>query len=84
MGTKNNPGPFDCYKAALPDEPVFVLLARDPRFYHHVNTWAKDRMDAIHCGDRPVNDGLMVSEAFKTADNGAIWRRMNNGIWRKS
>jgi hypothetical protein len=29
MGTKNNPGKFDCYQAAEPDEPMFVLLARD-------------------------------------------------------
>lgn len=30
MGTKNNPGKFDCYAAADPDEPMFVLLGRDP------------------------------------------------------
>jgi hypothetical protein len=29
MGTKNNPGAFDCYAAADPDEPMFVLLGRD-------------------------------------------------------
>ncbi|MFN3464449.1 MAG: hypothetical protein ACK4X1_10260 [Terricaulis sp.] len=29
MGTKNNPGQFDCYTAADPDEPMFILLARD-------------------------------------------------------
>ena len=29
MGTKNNPGKFDCYANADPDEPMFVLLARD-------------------------------------------------------
>ncbi|HAW11807.1 MAG TPA: aspartate decarboxylase, partial [Chloroflexi bacterium] len=30
MGTKNNPGKFDCYDDAHPDEPMFVLLGRDP------------------------------------------------------
>lgn len=30
MGTKNNPGKFDCYARAELDEPVFVLLGRDP------------------------------------------------------
>lgn len=30
MGTKNRPGTFDCYAAAGPDEPLFVLLGRDP------------------------------------------------------
>lgn len=29
MGTKNNPGNYDCYAHADPDEPMFVLLARD-------------------------------------------------------
>ena len=29
MGTKNNPGQFDCYQNAEPDEPMFVLLGRD-------------------------------------------------------
>ena len=29
MGTKNNPGVFDCYANAEPDEPMFVLLGRD-------------------------------------------------------
>lgn len=29
MGTKNKPGKFDCYDAAEPDEPIFVLLGRD-------------------------------------------------------
>ena len=30
MGTKNNPGKYDCYAKADPDEPMFVLLGRDP------------------------------------------------------
>jgi len=29
MGTKNDPGAFDCYANAEPDEPMFVLLGRD-------------------------------------------------------
>ncbi len=28
MGSKNNPGEFDCYAAADPDEPLFTVLAR--------------------------------------------------------
>lgn len=26
MGSKNNPGKYDCYEAADPDEPMFILL----------------------------------------------------------
>jgi len=40
MGTKNNPGKFDCYAAAKPDEPMFVLLARDPIAPQLVQIWA--------------------------------------------
>ena len=29
MGTKNNPGAFDYYQVAEPDEPMLVLLGRD-------------------------------------------------------
>lgn len=40
MGTKNNPGKFDCYAAAHPDEPLFTLLARDPSAPHLIRLWA--------------------------------------------
>ena len=30
MGTKADPGEFDCYKQAYADEPIFTLRARDP------------------------------------------------------
>jgi hypothetical protein len=43
MGTKNNPGKFDCYVAADPDEPMFVLLGRDPCAPMLVQIWAKLR-----------------------------------------
>ena len=32
MRTKNVPSKFDCYVHALPDEPMFTLLGRDPEF----------------------------------------------------
>jgi hypothetical protein len=40
MGTKNNPGDYDCYEKAHPDEPMFVLLARDPLAPQLVRQWA--------------------------------------------
>ena len=43
MGTKNNPGQFDCYDAAEDDEPMFTLLARDPMAPSLVRTWAEAR-----------------------------------------
>lgn len=41
MGTKTNPGTYDCYANALPDEPMFVLLARDDRAPALVEAWAE-------------------------------------------
>ena len=40
MGTKNNPGLYDCYAKAEPDEPIFVLLGRDPAAWIVVRIWA--------------------------------------------
>jgi hypothetical protein len=45
MGTKNNPGKFDCLSAAEPDEPMFHLLARDPSAPWFVAMWAAVRAD---------------------------------------
>lgn len=44
MVTKNNPGEFDCYENAAPDEPMFVLLGRDPTAWIVVQFWIFMRM----------------------------------------
>jgi len=82
MGSKNNPGKFDCYANAMPDEPMFVLLARDPDFSRLVNEWADKRERDISCGERPKEDCALVIEARTCAAMGSNWRRMNNGAWR--
>lgn len=43
MGTKNKPGAFDCYANAEPDEPMFILLGRDPLAPETVLDWARRR-----------------------------------------
>jgi hypothetical protein len=40
MGTKENPGDFDCYANAAPDEPMFILLGRDPMAPTLARLWA--------------------------------------------
>lgn len=45
MSTKNNPGTFDCYAKAAPDEPMFILLARDPLAPELVRLWAERRLE---------------------------------------
>lgn len=39
-GTKNSPGAFDCYAHADPDEPMFILLARDKHAPTLIWLWA--------------------------------------------
>jgi hypothetical protein len=43
MGSKLEPGAWDCYANAAPDEPMFVLLARDPMAPAIVRRWAAHR-----------------------------------------
>lgn len=43
MSTKNNPGAYDCYANADPDEEMFVLLARDRMGPSLVELWAAVR-----------------------------------------
>jgi hypothetical protein len=83
MATKANPGKFDCYKNALPDEPMFILLARDPDFARLVNEWADRRQADIQCGERPMTDREIVYEARECAEAGERWRRKNLGKWRQ-
>lgn len=40
MGTKNNPGKFDCFQKAKDDEPTFTLLGRDPQSGARIRDWA--------------------------------------------
>jgi hypothetical protein len=83
MGTKLNPSEFDCYANALPDEPMFVLLARDPSFFDLVLEWAARRRRLIQHGHRPASDLAMVEEAEACAFKGQQWRFYNDGKWRK-
>lgn len=83
MGSKNSPGEFDCYKNALPDEPMFILLARDPAAPWLVEDWAARRLAQIQDGRRPESDMPMVEEARRCASNMRKWREANDGKWRR-
>lgn len=82
MGTKLNVGKFNCYAHALPDEPMFVLLARDPDMPDLVREWANRRQLAINAGHRPQSDQAMVDEARDCASHARSWRKDNDGKWR--
>lgn len=67
MGTKIEPGEFDCYAKAEPDEPMFVLLARDRLGPLLVRTWAELQGASA--------DPKKVQEAYACADAMEVWRR---------
>lgn len=98
MGSKNDPGQFDCYANALPDEPMFVLLARDPLAPFLTQIWAM-----LRAGNRneasatfkkliaaPQSAVYVLNpepekaiEASDCALAMAAWRIGNDGAWRK-
>ena len=68
LGTKNEPGRFDCYGAAEPNEPIFVLLGRDPDAPALVREWARLR------SARPSQEGDKIMEALDCAANMEAFR----------
>lgn len=68
MGTKNNPGDFDCYANAEPDEPMFVLLGRDRHAPDWVDMWADIR-------EAEEEDVIKVEEARACARAMDAWRK---------
>ena len=76
MGTKNNPGEFDCYESADPDEPMFVLLARDELAPDRVLDWAAKYGEK--CGRDPTpHQNRKINEAYQCAIDMEKWRREN-------
>lgn len=95
MGSKVKPGQFDCYANALPDEPMFVLLARDPLAPLLTGLWAAIRtgddaqFDALvdqlrHEGERYRRspESAKAGEALSCAFDMQDWRARNDGAWR--
>ena len=81
MGTKTDPGPFDCYAAARPDEPLFVLLARDATAAALVNLWAAmKRNEALSTPGLYQERHLAgkIGEADRTANSMVEWRLRND------
>ena len=68
MATKNNPGVFDCYDNAHPDEPMFVLLGRDKNAPDTIEAWAGER-------EEDGEDAHVVAEARLCAEQMRTWRR---------
>ena len=71
-----------CFVKALPDEPAFVLLARDPAAPALVAQWAAFRRIEIHSGARPLSDLPQVEAAERIAHDMQTWRADADGAWR--
>jgi hypothetical protein len=96
MGTKRDPGKFDCYENALPDEPMFVLLGRDPLAPFLVSIWSAVRMADWEKAQRVFETMIQrvgvcylhdpdVEKAIEAMDSSAAmfaWRTDNDGAWR--
>lgn len=82
MGTKTHPGEHDCYDAALPDEPVFAVLGRDPSFEAVVLEWIRRREELIMMGLKGPEDHARIDEAYESIAEARRWRRENDGKWR--
>ena len=66
MGSKNNPGRFDCYANAAPDEPMFILLGRDRIGASLVAMWADARETLDETDPK-------IAEARECAGNMLAW-----------
>lgn len=97
MGSKLDPGSFDCHDAALPDEEQFTLLARDPLAPFLVSIWASMRTGDFEAAEtqfkimqirlgRKYAAEPDVDKAFEARDCAMrmfAWRQANDGAWRE-
>jgi hypothetical protein len=70
MSTKLNPGKFDCYAAAEPDEPMFIFLARDERAPKLIRRWVRKR----------GKDDAKAKEALACANEMEEWRKLHPDV----
>ena len=63
-----------CFYRALDDEPVFVLLARDPCAAEAVRWWVTLRQALIGKGEKPLEDHEKLADALRTAQAMVEWR----------
>jgi hypothetical protein len=88
VGTKNKPGQFDCYANAEPDEPMFILLGRDPLAPLLVDLWAGVRANLVGDAEK-VQEARQCSKAMRewpvtkklngkvTLDDETFWEIVN-------
>lgn len=76
MGTKKDPGPFDCYTTAEADEPIFTLKASDPVFSKVIEHWLRERQLHFFMEGTPITEKEREKreEARKVIGQGIAWQ----------
>jgi hypothetical protein len=97
MVSKINPGLGNYYRRALPDEPMFIILGRDPSAPKLLVEWADRRRrdimkDLVDNSDKLEDDSeffkvrrrelQQCTEADELAGRMVAWRNSNEGAWR--
>jgi hypothetical protein len=81
MGTKENPGRFDCYAAAAPDEPIFILRANDPLAPVIVRFWAELYQDAKRRAGAWSNGSIArYCEAMDCSEEMRAWKVNHDNV----
>ena len=75
MGTKNNPGQFDCFGKAEADEPTFTLRAKDPAAPETIRAWGRERRKWERCRRKP-DEAARLEEAEACASAMERWRNL--------
>lgn len=74
MSTKDMAGAYDCYESAEQNEPMFVLLARDPQAPDTIRWWVEERQ---LYGTGFVEETDQEREALAVALQMEEWRKIN-------
>lgn len=74
MGTKSDPGKFDCYAKLDPDEPYFLLRAKDPSSSFLVRIWKENRLG---------NYDECLRQLHLMFENPEVRKRMSNLTYEK-
>ena len=81
MGTKNNPGEYDCYAKLADDEPYFLLRAKDIAAHETVRKWVEMRrqfrMFQSPFGVPTPKQEAKLQEAMKVAEAMNQWFHEN-------
>lgn len=84
METKQNLSRRGCLAFALPDEPMFILLARDPDAPAAIRSWCerRARRQVLEPTIELVGDSEKIVDAVDDAEAFEKWRAENEGSWR--